>query len=113
MANQTNNKDKTIILTKLRPQEYRLWAMQARATFGVYEVLDIIEGNEPDPTPWNEEGNTIGPINVTTRSSIDKWNRKHALAKEALLKALEPTELLKIVDVQDSGVDYVKNMVKS
>ena len=77
--------------------------MQARATLGVYEVLDIIEGIESDPTPRNEEGNAIGPINATTRSSIDKWNRKHALAKEALLKALESTKLLKIVDVQDSA----------
>ena len=103
MANETSNKDKTITLTKLRPQEYRLWAMQARATFGVYEVLDIVEGTEPDPTPRNEEGNAIGPISATMRAGIDKWNRKHALAKEALLKALEPTELLKIVAVQDNA----------
>src|SRR6266496_2077909 len=103
MATETSTKDKTIILTKLRPQEYRLWAMQARATFGVYEVLDIVEGREPDPTPRDAGGNAIGPIGAAVRSNIDKWNRKHALAKEALLKVLEPTELLKIVGVQDSA----------
>ena len=41
----SDRRDKTIALAKLKPQEYRLWAMTARATLGVYGVLDIVESS--------------------------------------------------------------------
>ena len=86
MAEQNNNhKEKTITLSKLKPQEYRLWAMTARATLGVYGVLDVVEGNEPDPTPRNPDG-TVRTINPQVRARIEKWNRNHELAREALTR---------------------------
>ena len=90
MAEEYNDRrDRTIILTKLKPQEYRLWVITARATFDVHGVLDIVEGRAPDPTPVNPDG-TPGAINTQLRSKIQKWKRNHGLAREALLKALEP-----------------------
>ena len=64
MADENNNrKEKTISLSKLKPEEYRLWVMTARATLGVHGVLDIVEGKEPDPTPVNPDG-TVRAINA-------------------------------------------------
>ena len=51
MAEENNHKDKTITLAKLKPHEYRLWAMTARATLGVYGVLDIVEGKDVKNRP--------------------------------------------------------------
>jgi hypothetical protein len=103
MAEENNNhKEKTITLSKLKPQEYRLWAMTARATLGVYGVLDIVEGKEPDPTPLNPDG-TIRVINPQMRARIEKWKRNHELAREALLRSLESAELLKVSAVQQSA----------
>jgi hypothetical protein len=101
---------KIITLTKLKSDEYRLWAIQARATFSVYEVLDIVEGTEVDPTPRN------GPISPAMHTRIDKWKRKHALAKEALLKHSNPPNSLKSFPyktvLQRFGTDVNKNTVK-
>ena len=43
MAQDQNNKsEKTITLNKLVPTEYRVWVVQAEATFGVHNCLDLI-----------------------------------------------------------------------
>jgi len=112
MAEENNDRrDKTITLTKLKPQEYRLWVITARATFDVYGVLDIVEGREPDPTPVNPDG-APGAINTQHRSKIQKWKRNHGLAREALLKALEPAELLKVGPVQGSAPEIWNRLEK-
>ena len=98
---EENRKDNTITLSKLKPDEYRLWAMTARATFGVHGVLNIVEGKEPDPTPINPDG-TVGAINPQLRARIQKWQRNHKRAREALLRSLDSTEL-GTVDTQDSA----------
>ena len=103
MTKENNShKEKTITLSKLNPQEYRLWEMKARATLGVYGVLDIVEGKEPDPTPRNPDG-TARAITQQLRPRVEKWTRGHDLAREALLKCLESAELLKVSTVQDSA----------
>src|SRR5438552_17080160 len=43
--------EKTITLNKLVPSEYRVWVIQAEATLGVYECLEIVRGTEQNPTP--------------------------------------------------------------
>src|SRR5881394_301194 len=102
MADENNNrKEKTISLSKLKPEGYRLWVMTTRATLGVHGLLDIVEGREVDPTPTNPDG-TVGVINAQLRSRIQKWKRNHELAREALLRSLEPAELVK-VDAEDSA----------
>ena len=41
----------TITLSKLVPSEYRMWVVQAEATLGVYDCLEIVRGNEQNPLP--------------------------------------------------------------
>src|SRR5579871_3775254 len=101
MAEETN-KDNTITLTKFKPREYRAWATTACATFGVRGVLDIVEGKELNPTPINPDG-TVAAINVQLRARILKWQRNHELAREALLKSLEPAEVIKLGTAQNSA----------
>src|SRR5579864_5935485 len=102
MADETTHKDKSITLAKLKPQDYRLWVMTASATLGIHGVLDIVNGSEQDPTPVNPDG-TIGAINAQLRSKIQKWKRNHELAREALLRSLEPGELNKVSAVHHSA----------
>jgi hypothetical protein len=44
--------------------------MTARATLGVYGVLDIVEGKEPDPTPLNPDGTILS--NKSTNASKNR-----------------------------------------
>ena len=86
----------TITLNKLKPNEYRLWQIQAESTLQVHKCLDIVLGNEPNPTPMDDDGRPIGPIGRRIGATIASWETRHALAREALLKCLEPADLLKI-----------------
>ena len=95
---------KTIKLNKLKPNEYRLWVIQTEATFEVHKCLDIVLGEEPNPTPLNEErGEPIEPVGDTLQAKIASWRTRHALAREALLKSLEAPDLLKVVAVKNSA----------
>ena len=50
--------------------------------------------------------NANGAIPVITaalRTRINDWNRRHALAREALLKALDSGELMKVYPVRESA----------
>src|SRR5271169_2320042 len=95
---------KSIKLNKLKPNEYRLWVVQMEATFKVYKCLGVALGAEPNPTPLDEEtGLPLGPWGQAMQAQIDDWERRHDIALEALLKSLEPTDLLKIVPVKDSA----------
>jgi transposase InsO family protein len=88
--------EKTITLNKLKPNEYRLWQIQAESTLEVHKCLDIVLGNEPNPTPMDDDGKPIGPIGRRLGATIASWETRHALAREALLKCLEPADLLKV-----------------
>jgi len=54
IANNAIHKEQTITLNKLVPADYRMWVVQAEATFGVHECLDIVHGTEQNPTPAAE-----------------------------------------------------------
>lgn len=95
--------EKTITLNKLKPNEYRLRAIQTEATFEVHKCLDIVLGNEPDPTPVDDDGTPIGPIGEQFQAAITFWKIRHALAREALLHSLEPADMLKIIPHRDSA----------
>ena len=101
--NANSKLEKTITLTKLKPTEYRLWVVQAEATFEVYKYFGIVLWTESNPTPINEDGQFIGPIDETLQASITSWEYRHVLAKEALLKALDAPEMLKILPHKDSA----------
>lgn len=53
---------------------------------GVYECLDIVRGIEQNPTPVADANGILPEINAALRIRIDDWNRRHTLAREALLR---------------------------
>ncbi len=98
-----NKLEKTITLTKLKSNEYHLWVIQTEATLEVHKCLDIVLRTESNPSPVNDDGTAIGPIGERLQARIISWTTRHALAREALLKSLEPIELLKIILVKNSA----------
>ena len=99
-----NRPEKMIKLRSLKPNEYRLWVMQTKAAFEIHECLDIVLGKEPNPTPINEEtGTPLGPWGSAMQRKIDSWKIRHAYAREALLRSLEASDLLKVTAVEDSA----------
>ena len=96
MSDETDERktSKTIYLAKLHPSDYRIWVSTAEATLNVYNCLDIVNGTEPNPTP------ATGVITPAVRKAINSWVTRHALAREALLRCLERSELIKVHDLQ-------------
>ena len=89
---QTDRKyEKTITLAKLKASDFRLWVSETEITLAVYNYYDVITGVEKDPTPTN--GDNITPA---LRKQIANWQTRHSLAREALLRSLERSELLKV-----------------
>ena len=74
-----------------------------KATFQVHKCLDIMLGKESNPTPVDDDGTPLGPIGERTQASITSWETRHALAREALIKALQPADLLKVLGHLDSA----------
>ena len=71
MADDAYNKlEKTIALTKLKSNEYRLWVIQTEATLEVHKCLDIVLGKEPNPSPVNDDGTAIDPIGEQLQARI-------------------------------------------
>jgi hypothetical protein len=48
---QCRTKSKVINLTKLNPNDYHLWAVQAESTFMVHKAWQIVQGLEVHPAP--------------------------------------------------------------
>lgn len=106
--------EKTIRLTGLIPENYRLWASRSEATFRVYGVLDIVLGREPNPeraasstpsedTPDHDaEQARVAPLSAAQRKLIEKWQLRHDLARQALLACLQPAELTKVYHLQSA-----------
>ena len=105
MADDAYNKlEKTITITRLKPNEYRLWVVQTEATFEVHKCLGIMLGTEPNLTPLNADGTpNVGQIPQNLRSRSNKWEARHSLAREALLKSLESAELMKVLSIRNSA----------
>src|ERR1700692_3411927 len=107
MSDNNTSKDirKTIVLTKFDPSEYRLWSAQAKATFEVQKILDIVVGIEKKPPSTDADG-TILPNAELTAAQCKKiltWEDKNGLGKEALLKCLPKSELIKVYHVQSAA----------
>ena len=86
---------KTIKLNKLKPNEYRLWVVQAEATFEVYKCPNIVFGKESKPTPSDDSDEES--------TSVISWDNRHALAREALLKSISSNSSLAKTVRQLSG----------
>src|ERR1700685_1210484 len=78
---------KTIRLTELAPDSYRLWAAQTEATFTVQGVWDIVVGERL-------RHDHPAPLNAVDEAS--KWDRQHALTRQALLACLPKSELTNV-----------------
>ena len=108
MAN-TNTNDEvqkhvaTITLSKLVPSEYRMWVIQAEVTLRVYKCLEIVCGNEQNPTPQLNANGNLPVINVALCARINDWNHRHVRAREALLKCLNSADLMKVYSVRESA----------
>jgi hypothetical protein len=105
-------REKTIRLTGLIPENYRLWASQSEATFRVYGVLDIVLGREANPSPERAASSTPSestpdhnaepPLSAAQRKLIEKWQLRHDLSRQALLSCLQPAELTKVYHLQSA-----------
>ena len=93
--------EKTIVLNKLKSNEYSLWITQTEIE--VYKCLDIVLGNEPNPTTMDDNDTLIGPIGEYFQAMIIPWKTRHALAREDLLRSLEPADILKVTSHRDSA----------
>ena len=74
--------ERTITLSQLKPNEYRLWVVQTEATFQVHKCLDIVLGKELNPTPTDDDGTPLEPIGEQFHTAITSWKTCHALARE-------------------------------
>ena len=113
MTNDNHYKMKrTIILNKLKPNEYHLWIIQTKTTFEIHKCLNLVFDNEPNPTSMDDDGTSIGPFDERLRVKINFWETRHALAREALLHSLKSTNIFKIIPHRDSVTaiwDHLKN----
>ena len=62
--------ERSITLSPLKPNKYRFWVMQARATFDVHKYLGIMLGDELNPTSTDNNGNVIRPIGKRFKKAI-------------------------------------------
>jgi len=84
MSDSNYNRPRPIALTKLEDTDYyQLWCTTTKSTFDIHNVLNIVVGTEPKPKDANE-------------AVLVDWDRRHKLAKEALLSALKPAQLLRV-----------------
>jgi hypothetical protein len=98
---------KIIILSKLNPDDYHLWAVQATSTFIVRKVWSIVDGSEPSPQPLPGLNGIVPAINPTLRQKITKWNENHALALQALLNCLDKPSLTRVIHLKSANSIWV------
>jgi hypothetical protein len=95
---------KTIRLTDLVPDNYRLWRAQTEATFSVHGVLDIVLGQRLRPQlDAQPSGNQSAHASAGLLDDAVKWDRQHALARQALLACLPPSELTKVYQLHSAS----------
>ena len=68
--------ERTITLSQLKPNEYRLWVVRTEATFQAYKCLNIVLGKEANPIPIDDDVTPIGPIGEQHRTTIMSWETR-------------------------------------
>ncbi len=82
------SRPRPITLTKLEDTDYyQLWCTTAKSTFDLHNALGIVLGTEPQPPADDDEDD---------EAVLVDWEQRHKLAKEALLSALKPAQLLRV-----------------
>ena len=97
-----NAQSKKITLREFKPDGYKVWEVTTRATLKLHKLLAIVDGSDPDPTPRNPDG-TARAIPQAMRARVTKWVNDHERAREAIIRCLPDTELLKLKDVEESA----------
>ena len=69
----------------------------------MHKYLNIILGDESNPTSINDNDISIKSIDQYFQASISSWQTHQALAREAFLYSLEPTDLLKVISCRDNA----------
>src|SRR5271168_2605368 len=90
-----------ITLCEFKPESYKVWEMSTKATLKYNKLLNIVDGTETNPTPHDDDGRVLRPFSATTRVQVEKWEHDHERAREAIIRCLPDSELLKLDDVQD------------
>src|SRR5579859_6095309 len=75
--------------------------MSTKATLKFHKLFDIVDGTETDPTPLDDNGTPFHPIPAAAKLQVDKWKHDHERAREAIIRCLPDSELLKLDDVQN------------
>src|SRR5271154_3313405 len=88
-------------LREFKPESYKVWEMSTKATLKYNKLLNIVDGTETNPTPHDDDGRVLRPFSATTRVQVEKWEHDHERAREAIIRCLPDSELLKLDDVQD------------
>ena len=92
---------KTIRLTELDPKSYRLWAAQTEATFGVHGVMDIALGKRLRPKVHEtSDAESMTEDGARQAQEAKKWDKRHALANQALLTCLPKSELTNVYQLK-------------
>jgi hypothetical protein len=103
MSDSDKETSRSIKLNKLKDGEYRVWIIQAEATFKVHKCLGIVEGTDLKPVVPDDDGNNEAR-HARRRRMLNNWQKRHDLALEALLKALEPNDLRKVSSIKGDAV---------
>jgi hypothetical protein len=85
-------KRKLFVCLRWCRQDIACGLLQAEATFGVYEVMDIVNGDRLrlDTSAMTED----------VVQDAFKWDKQNALARQALLACLPPSELTNVYQMK-------------
>src|SRR5271154_5662990 len=90
-----------ITLREFKPESYKVWEMSTKATLKYNKLFDIVDGTVTDPTPRDDDGTILRPIPGALKHQVEKWQQDHERARDAIIRCLPDTELLKLDDIQD------------
>src|SRR5271170_2635252 len=90
-----------ITLREFKPESYKVWEIATKATLRYNKLFDIVDGTLTDPTPRDDNGAILRPIPGALKDQVEKWKHDHERTREAIIRCLPDSELLKLDDVQD------------
>ena len=90
-----------ITLCNFKLESYKVWEMLTKATLKYNKLFNIVNGTETDLIPCNDNGAILRSILAIVRDQVEKWHHDHECAREAIIRCMPDSELLKLNDVQD------------
>ena len=87
-----------ITLREFKPESYKVWEISTKATLRYNKLFDIVDGTVTDPTPRDDTGAILRPIPGALKHQVENDLER---AREASIRCLPDSELVKLDDVQD------------